>query len=113
MAERQKGLAWRIVVELSCGPDIYGRVFQQLWHRLLGSRGRPASESGSLCRDGGGSRTGRPPSKGAKVGSLSRGAILARMIASFLRKDLRFQCREYPATDRADGWTCAAPAGIL
>jgi hypothetical protein len=39
-----------------------------LWHRLLGFLGRPASESGILCRDGGGSRTGRPPSKGAKVG---------------------------------------------
>ena len=26
------------------------------------------SESGSLCREGRGSRTGRPPSKGAKVG---------------------------------------------
>jgi hypothetical protein len=33
-----------------------------------GFLGCPASESGRLCREGGGSRTGRPLSKGAKVG---------------------------------------------
>ena len=36
-----------------------------LWHRLLR---RSAFESGSLCREGGGSRTGRSLWKGARVG---------------------------------------------
>ena len=45
-----------------------GALMESCGIGLLRFLGRPAPESGSLCRDGGGSRTGRPPSKGAKVG---------------------------------------------
>ena len=55
-----------------------------LWHRLLG---RPTSECGRLCREGGGSRTGRPsirlapPSPADRFGTDDIGRdVLSRII---------------------------------